>query len=379
MLESDLRTLFERQAARELPPAPISIPAARRLGRTRLRRRRTGTFGGPVLGAGAVITVVLAGQFVSNQATQPPPGGSTTAAAPMYFNSLRPYVRLGWLPNGVWPAQTDLSPTSLVLSFGNPAGELIAFSAGQCAVASNALRCPRAYGAVPSPTRQRLGREVGRVNGHPAYWTPNGGPILSVTGGVSSSNARIKSDTHVRQRDGALAWQYAPGGWADVYALTPGIALRIASAARFGPKVAAPLTFPVQLTGAPAAWHIDRGYEVRARDRAVSVVGFAGRAGMPAVAAAPSSGESACRQALAQETEIRTRVINGYKVYTYGASAAHPAESGLCAPDAGGLWVLLTAAPGTSDELSTLVTIFAHMRLLGQDPANWTTDPVIAR
>jgi hypothetical protein len=57
--ESDLRVLFKRQAAIELPPAPISIPAARRIGRARLLRRRAGAFGSPVLAAAAVVAVVL--------------------------------------------------------------------------------------------------------------------------------------------------------------------------------------------------------------------------------------------------------------------------------------------------------------------------------
>ncbi len=375
MLESDLRTLFERQADSELPPAPISIPAARRLGRTRLRRRWATTYGSPVLAAGAVIAVVLAGQVASNRAAQPPPGGSATATAPEYFNSLRPYVRLGWLPSGMWLAQTHLDPTSLVLGFGNPIGELSAFSAGQCVLASNVLRCPPAAGAVPSPTQQRLGREVGRVHGRPAYWTPNDWPV-SATGSVSSSTARVKADLQAGQQDGTLAWQYASGGWAVVYAVTAHTALRIATAARFGPAAAAPLTFPVQLTGVPASWRANSALEVLGRDGAVSVVGFGGLPNMPGVAAAASSGGSACNQALAGETRIRSRVINGYKVDTFWASAVHPPDWSLCAPDADGVWVFLTAPTGKSDKLSTLISVFAHMRLLGPDPAGWTTNPI---
>jgi hypothetical protein len=375
MLESDLRHLFEHQAAADLAPAPISIPAALRIGRTKLRRRRAGAISSPFVAAGAVAVVVLA----ASPASRPGPSPLNSAAtAPASFSPLRPYVRLGWLQTRSPGKQTQLNPNSMVFTW-SPANEFIAYSAGQCVVASRVLKCRPAYGAVPSPTRQRLGRKIGRVHGHPAYWNAAAGPILSLTTSVSSSKGHVTSKAHVNEREGALAWQYASGGWADVYASSPQVALRIARAADFGPTVAAPLRFPVQLTNARASWHVDSTDEVRSGDGKLGVIAFSGSAGMPAVSAAPSSGKSACHQALAGATRIRTTDIGGHLVYTFWASATRPSAWGLCAPDADGLWVFLSAVPGKSDKLSTLTAAFAHMRLLGTNPARWTTHPIAGR
>jgi hypothetical protein len=88
VLESDLRELFRRQAATDLLPAPISIPAARRTGRFRLFRRRAGAFGSPVLAAGAVVAILLVGPFAA--APRQPAPGSGLPAAPKQFNPLVP-------------------------------------------------------------------------------------------------------------------------------------------------------------------------------------------------------------------------------------------------------------------------------------------------
>jgi hypothetical protein len=94
--ESDLRVLFKRQAATELPPASISIPAARRIGRARLLRRRAVRLASPVLAAGAVVAVVL-GVLVAAGPHQPvTPSG--TPAAPKLFNPLVPYAAVTWYP-----------------------------------------------------------------------------------------------------------------------------------------------------------------------------------------------------------------------------------------------------------------------------------------
>jgi YVTN family beta-propeller protein len=74
MLESDLRALFERQAASDLPPAPISIPAIYQSGRARLRWHRAGAIGSPLLAAGAVLALALSGAV--------PAGLLRTAQAP---------------------------------------------------------------------------------------------------------------------------------------------------------------------------------------------------------------------------------------------------------------------------------------------------------
>ena len=95
MRESDLRVLFKRQAASELPPAPISIPAARRIGRARLLRRRAAAFGSPVLAAAAVVAVLLAVFAAGPGQPATTPAGP---AAPKLFNPLVPYATVTWYP-----------------------------------------------------------------------------------------------------------------------------------------------------------------------------------------------------------------------------------------------------------------------------------------
>ena len=86
MLESELRELFERQAAADQPPPLVSISAICHRGRVRLLRRRAGVIGSPLLAVGVVFGLFLGGVVPSASPGAPqPPGGSPWPAGPTAY------------------------------------------------------------------------------------------------------------------------------------------------------------------------------------------------------------------------------------------------------------------------------------------------------
>ena len=164
MRESDLRVLFKRQAASELPPAPISIPAARRIGRARLLRRRAAAFGSPVLAAAAVVAVVLA-VFAAGPDQQATPAGP---AAPRLFNPLVPYATVTWYPYRPSLVGGSAWHTGLLLRASSPSSgqntSVVLYAAGWCTLRSASLSCgSTAAGTSVEMTVTRPGAEACRA------------------------------------------------------------------------------------------------------------------------------------------------------------------------------------------------------------------------
>src|SRR6516164_1342246 len=99
MIEDQVRALFTSIADGEPVPSRVNTGLALRRGRARLRWRRAGLAGAPVLAAAAVAAVALA---VGAAPFRPGPGPAIVApsAAPRQFNPLAPYAAFGWLPSG---------------------------------------------------------------------------------------------------------------------------------------------------------------------------------------------------------------------------------------------------------------------------------------
>jgi hypothetical protein len=68
--------------------------------------------------------------------------------------------------------------------------------------------------------------------------------------------------------------------------------------------------------------------------------------------------------------------INGYRVMVNHLKAKHgdPPVQQVCAARADGLAVFISTY-GKNPKPSA-ISIFAHLRLLGTDPAHWTTQPL---
>jgi hypothetical protein len=383
VLESDLRHLFERQAATKLKRSPISIPVARRLGRARLIRRRAGAIGSPILAAGAVVAVLLAGPFAA--APSRPAPGNGLPAAPARFNPLVPYAAITWYPFRPLVVGSNDWRTTLMLRASSPsparATQVVLYAAGWCTQKSASLTC----GATTAGTRAELtvSGPAPDVQGQAAYWA-------RFTGGNLS---RLRALTAIRQ---ALVFQYGRGGWAVVQSTgTQGDLLRVAASLRYSQT--APVRFPFQLTGLPSAWSdvlyaafVQPAPGKQAPTHDELVLGSpTNRPGTPLreplmiVAINQTTRGPRCQTKTvggpnAGQTSpagpCPSSVIGGYRVYL-NSPPVKGAQT-LFAPDADGLY-LYEQADAAGSPLSPAAVLAHHLRLLGPDPANWTTTPAL--
>jgi hypothetical protein len=382
--ESDLRVLFKRQAASQLPPAPISIPAARRIGRARLLRRRAGAFGSPVLAAAAVVAVVL-GLFAAGS-RQPATTHLSIPAAPKLFNPLVPYATVTWYPYRPSLVGASSWRTALLLRAAtSPPAEstdVVLYTAGWCTLKSARLSC----GSTAAGTRAEMtvrGRAPD-VHGQAAYWTRYAGGDL----------APLRPGAGIPEM---VAFQYARGGWALVKSTgTPADVLRVAASVRYGQT--SRLRFPFRLTGLPSAWSevLSASFE-RPGPGAHNPIGDELLLGSPATrpGTAPrdtlmvftsdrKTQEWPCRTTAVPTGQASppascpSKVVNGYPVFlnpVFLSTPPAPDKQTLFAPDADRLY-LYEETTGPDAPLSPTSVLAHHLQLLGPDPANWTTAPV---
>jgi hypothetical protein len=354
MLETDIRAVYQRMAEIEPPPSStVSIPAAHRQGRSRLRWRQASLIGAPLLAASAVLAIALSDTVLSGTAPPPArPAEPVPATAPAQF-SLRPYAWFGWLPGSQrGQVEVQLALKTQALTVGQPSVAIVlqVQAAHICAVRSDQLACSGA--GSPQPPNNALGRQVGLVDGHPAYW------------------------------NGVLIWQYASGGWAWLGAADRQQALRIAASVRFGPTAGPPVRFPFQLTDVPASWHVGdiltrwlRG-DLYASVFAVTVGqldnfgSIIPQSETTAFTVLPA-GEQSCTTWMGGY-DPSEHMVKGYEVLV--ATSGTTVERSLACVSASGLFIAITTERGVP--ASSLDLFAYHMQLLGPDPANWTTQPI---
>lgn len=371
MIETQVRALFTGIAESEPAPSRVDTGLAHRRGRARLRWRRAGLAGAPVLAAAAVVAVILA---VGAGSLQPGPGPAATPAAPRHFDPLVPYASFGWLPAGESLAYGGSSRALVYLVAGPSAAKtpwlLQVYPYGRCRLAGQAqgLTCT-------SPGAEeilRLGAPAPAVHGRPAYWG-------------HTSSARVG--------EGYLVWQYSRAGWAvlswqDV--AHPGFAwqrqaVRIADHVRFGVHAAPPLAFPAQLTGVPAAWQVSStsyvpdGAVLRATGYTLSAhpAGYPvdqSQPGLPAFRFNLAAPKPSCPVSL--PGKAAHEVINGYRVtISHLTAGTDNPEQVLCAPHADGLAVVVTVH-GKHPVLNPVILFAHHLLLLGPHPARWAHEPI---
>ena len=186
-----------------------------------------------------------------------------------------------------------------------------------------------------------------------------------------------------------IAFQYAPGGWALLHYPVRQYALRMATTVRF--RLRTPLRFGAQLRNGLPQWHVilvsfSRSLSSRAGFDGGSFVigdskqtGLLLRPGSPflVVSRQPAVGFASCPFTARSS---QSRVINGYRVAIRTARAVPPTGGqpgpyqDVCTPDAGGLFVEVIVT-GSHPPL-TAVQVFGQLKLLGPDPARWTTKPL---
>lgn len=365
MNESQIRALFAEIADGEPAAPPVDIQQLRRRGRARVRRRRAWVAGTSMLAAAAVVALAV-GVGPLRQDSTPPAGGPV---APRQFSPLIPYLSFGWLPAGNQMVAGDTAPDvqSLVAGrklFALSNWNLSVYAAGQCHLTGQprVLKCstPALEGLTA-----RITGPAPAVRGHRAYWA---GPYL--------------------------VWQYARGGWAWLLLATSysphgstvasreagrRTAVKIASNVRYG-AATPPLKFAVQLTGLPSLWRVGSVFYqpgagvLQATRLALSTGnpdlgadgGLEYQTDLPwfsTIERAPAHGNF-CGQA-------RTETINGYQVVV----TQRGDTQFLCAANADGL-ALNLGERGAHPPISLARLMGDHLRLLGANPANWTTKPI---
>ncbi len=374
MIEAQLREHFGEAAATCQPPAAISTSAAKQRARRSLRRRRAGA---ATLSAGAVVAAVLAATLAG--ASSGPPSRQGTASqtslqppGPASFDVATSRLSFAWLPPGIRVETQTSSATRLSASLaahGNWTVSVLA--AGQCRLSMRTLRCGGQAVAYPSV-------RAAEVDGGIAYW------------------GSYAPDTNFA----SLSFEYAAGSWANiVYWTAPatgwythasrGEILRIARGLTL--TRGAPVLLPVRLAGLPGwkltytgwTWNAVSGGSVTARlapatGAALPRSGRSAVTGNPSVVIAPASARQTCDV----YPPARHLIINGDPVVIETQAVYSPGgtpnglrpelqSETLCAADAGGLMVTLSAS-GTRQ--ATLTSLFSHLRP-GPKASSWTGTP----
>jgi DNA-directed RNA polymerase specialized sigma24 family protein len=152
--------------------------------------------------------------------------------------------------------------------------------------------------------------------------------------------------------------------------------VEVADHVRYGVATRPSIEFPVQLTGLPAASRVADMYFVSdagvLRASQYSLTGSGPY--LPDITVDPATARSSCSFTPGQSAR---RTIGGYRVTVNHIKPArgNPPVQQVCAPDADGLMVFIStygrhATPNA-------ISIFAqHTRLLGTNPADWTTRPL---
>ena len=388
MDEMGARALLERMSATESPPSRVDIALARQRGAQRLRRRRWAAGMAPLLAA-AIVAAVLAGTGILSRVAGSGGGGAgpvspARVVLPRHpFNPLAPYAAFGWLPKG--DTRTLSSPAStliqLQLTIGSVAkGQfmLTVWAPTTCNLDAAKVRAALRGGHHPtldcedtiSGWAAELGRPAPAVAGRPAFWF----------------------DGH------DLAWEYAPHAWATMFVYRRGAAIpdativKVAAHVKYAATTKPSVKFPFQLTGLPASWRVTSAAWRATADGLVSTI--SGEMGGNAAVGPPgrrfgsmlpqieiTPGKSKCHFFHGSSGSSHRVVLNGVTavVTRFTGSGVRPYQ-GLCVSEMDGLHVSFLENPGPGRAgfaLGGVTGIFLHhLRLLGPDPANWTTHPL---
>jgi len=366
MDEQEARAILARIYAADIPPPRISVEAARTSGRRKLRRRRAALSGTPAV-AVAVVALLAGGILPGFHVHQPHQSTPQAAGSPPLptraFDPLVPYATLGWLPAGqnVLEGTTDRHFQFLEAGSGSALNWLLSvFSQDRCNLTAEQVLQRLHQGLKPSLKCAVAGPGVAQtltvkaqapsVHGRPAFTVGRG-----------------------------LVWEYTRGSWATLQGSarrpSPALMARIAAGVAFARPQPAP-EYPYQLTGLPAAWQVngvnfvaDHGI-MRGRTISVGVPGDAQQASVDVQLARPGT---SCSFFPGQS---QRRTINGFAVITTRTPGhgRDPVGYQVCAAHARGLFVSISTY---GSQRPRAVRIFTrNLRILGSDPARWTTRPL---
>jgi hypothetical protein len=391
MIEAQVRALFTDIANGEPGASRVDTQLAYRRGRARLRWRRAGMAGTPVLAVAVIAALLLAGAPFRPGGGGVSPG--TGPVAPRRFNPLVPYLSFGWLPAGDKLVEGGTSLGMVWLSAGpkpfTPQDfELDVYAAGKCHLtvagpATHTSAVPQA-GPAPSPGTKEL-----------KCSTPLGPPTMPITGRAPAIHGH-----RAFWGQGWLIWQYARNGWAELgVPITPRElksdpakraaaerdAVTIADHVRYGAGTP-PLLFPFQLTHLPSGWQVPTlTYVPAAGVLEVSTYslgsgppnlgedgGLVYQTGLPYFNFEPIGPRA--NPCYADRHHSTVTSINGYRVVLTHQVMGTLDRQDLCT-HARGL-ALFMSEFGAHPAISLADLFGQHLRLLGRNPAHWTPNPI---
>jgi hypothetical protein len=241
------------------------------------------------------------------------------------------------------------------------------------------------------------------VNGGTAYWTLQGGLDFEYAGGAWAEVLPMANpSTCVHCAPNNLA------GWGNVLrnpaksthvkpvlaqvaqpesAASQLLLAKIAASLQYGGST--PLVFGFELAGLPSGWQVASEYYFAPQAGLLAAAGWSAGPAIdptalsisigPAVAA---SSDYACKYVAGQSAAV---TLDGAPALLRTLDEPDKHWQSLCANDIGGVQPYLTLdlnTPGSSaplpggDQVGSLLTVFGNVRLLGPDPANWTTVPL---
>jgi hypothetical protein len=294
----------------------------------------------------------------------PGPGPAAAGpAAPRQFNPLVPYASFGWLPAGQSLVSGGITPTASYMD--TDEWSLFVYAGGQCHLTGSAsvLNCPGAKLQI---------RRAPDVAGHRAFWYSPG-----------------------------IVWQYARGGWARISIPAPnlsavlrskqglaGQALKIAGHVRYG--VTTQLVFPARFSGLPSQWqvhnssHYERDGGLLRADQYMLTTGSSrfdphvGDTGVwtdaPYIIVHPAPRKGTCSPH-DPSSKNTSAIINGYRVVLKRTHIDGVPMQELCGAHADGLWFDIQVF-GAHPSIDVTSLFRDHMRLLGTNPADWTSQPI---
>ena len=367
MTEPQIRELFNQIADGEAGPPRVDAQLAFRRGRARLRWRRFCLAATPVIAAATVAVVALAVAASPARPAGQAASGRGGPAAPRQFNPLIPGVTFGWLPTGESFNSGGVTRTESYMDAGHlgPDWSLDVYARGQCHLTGSAsgLNCPG--------SKLQISQRAPDIAGHRAFWTGPG-----------------------------IAWQYARGGWAWLSIPAANLSavlhnkdllhetLKIAGHVRH--DVTTRLVFPAQFSGLPSQWQVHNisyyvpdGGLLRADEYMLTTpssrfhphVGDLGvwtDAPYIMVHPAPRGGTCTPHDPHSQNTPL---IINGYRVVLKRMHIGGLPVQELCGAHADGLWFDIQEF-GSHPSIDVASLFKQHMKLLGTDPANWTSHPL---
>jgi hypothetical protein len=355
MSEPQLRAYFHQVADCEADRPPLDTQAAYRRGQVRLRWRRVRAAGSSVLAV-----AVLAGLALGVGPLRPG-HHSPALQAPRQFNPLDAYLSFGWLPRGDKLVGGDVIPQTVALFAGHKASDLEvwdmrAIAAGQCRLRAQNLSCPPSV--VVTPGGLKLTTTAPRVQGHRAWWAGS-----------------------------YLVWQWAPNAWAM---LSPPSekpsqqdrrdAVKIARNVAYGAPTR-PLLFTLQLTGMPRKWHVGSVlWQVAAGRFQVTRFSLLVHptqnvdGGLEFQTKLPYFTDIQVADPHAQHKICGLPPNQHFLGWPFHLTfSSNPVYQDLCTDSADGLAFHLYVA-GSQPPISA-ENMLTHMRLLGNIPKNWSTEP----